>query len=82
MLIGGEVTHWYGTEKVRVNQKVYLLSKYRRRSAINPNLYFRVSLLRLLEGEKSFTLTMSYEEENEYFLKPIIEYVIDSVKTP
>ena len=82
MLGGGEVTHWYGTEKARVNQKVYLLSKYRRRSAINPNSYFRVSLLRLLEGEKSFTLTMSYEEKNEYFLKPIIEYVKDSVKTP
>ena len=44
MLGGGQVTHRYGTEKIKINRKVYLLSKYRRRSSINPNFHLRVSL--------------------------------------
>mgnify|MGYP001345495821 CR=1 FL=1 len=79
-LSGSTLTNWYGTEIMKIGDKVYLLSKYRRRSGINKNNFFRVSLLRLLDGKKSFTLTLSYEETEEYFLKPIIVYIIKSVK--
>jgi len=81
-LSGGRVTHWFGTEKVRVNQKFYLLSKYRRRSITNPNQFFRVSLLRLWDGKQSFTLTLSYAERHEFLLKPIIAKIGNSVSLP
>ena len=77
---GSTVTNWYGTEIIKIENKVYLLSRYRRRSGINANNFFRVSLLRLLDGKKSFTLTLSYEEKEEYLLKPILRYIISSVK--
>ena len=79
-LAGGTVTNWYGTEKIKIRNKVYLLSKYRRSSAINKNSFFKVSLLRLLDGRNSFTLTLSYEEKEEYLLKPIIVYIMKSVR--
>ena len=79
-LAGGTITNWYGTEKIKIRNKVYLLSKYRRRSAINTNSFFKVSLLRLLDGRNSFTLTLSYEEKEEYLLKPIIVYIMKSVR--
>ena len=37
---GGEVVEWYGTEKVMIKQKVYLLTKYKRRSVLDRNKYF------------------------------------------
>ena len=37
-LAGGQLIEWYGTEKVNVNRKIYLLSEYKRQSAFNPNL--------------------------------------------
>ena len=54
-LSGGKVVEWYGTEKVQIKQKVYLLTKYKRRSALDRNKYFKVSLLRLLDRNSSFT---------------------------
>lgn len=79
-LAGGQLIEWYGTEKVNVNRKIYLLSEYKRQSAFNPNLYFNVSLLRLLDGQNSFTLTLSYEEKVKYFLKPIIDKIRNSIQ--
>lgn len=79
-LSGGTVTNWYGTEIIKIGNKTYLLSKYRRRSVINTNNVFRVSLLRLLDSKKSFTLTLSYEEKEEYLLEPILGHIIKSVK--
>ena len=76
---GARVTTWYGTEKIRVRNKIFLLSKYRRTSAIQTNTYFRVSLMRLLHGKHSFTLTLSYNETEEYLLRPIIEYMMKTV---
>lgn len=80
-LSGGKVVEWYGTEKVQIKQKVYLLTKYKRRSALDRNKYFKVSLLRLLDRNSSFTLTTSYDESNELLLKPITNVIINSIET-
>ena len=80
-LSGGEVVEWYGTEKVMIKQKVYLLTKYKRRSALDRNKYFKASLLRLLDRNLSFTLTTSYDESNEFLLKPITNVIINSIET-
>ena len=79
-LTGSTMTNWYGTEIIKIGNKIYLLSKYRRKSGINTNNFFRVSLLRLIDGKNSFTLTLSYEEKEEYLLKPILGHIIKSVK--
>ena len=80
-LSGGKVVEWYGTEKVKIKQKVYLLTKYKRRSGLDRNKYFKVSLLRLLDRNSSFTLTTSYDESNEFLLKPITNVIINSIET-
>ena len=80
-LAGGQLIEWYGTEKVQIKQKVYLLTKYKRRSALDRNKYFKVSLLRLLDRNSSFTLTTSYDESNEFLLKPITNVIINSIET-
>jgi len=79
-LAGGRLIEWYGTEKVNINRKIFLLSKYKRQSAFNPNLYFNVSLIRFLDGQNSFTLTLSYEEKVKYILKPIIDKIRNSIQ--
>ena len=80
-LSGGKVVEWYGTKKVQIKQKIYLLTKYKRRSALDRNKYFKVSLLRLLDRNSSFTLTTSYDESNEFLLKPITNVIINSIET-
>jgi hypothetical protein len=40
-----------------------------------------VSLLRLLDRNSSFTLTTSYDESNEFLLKPITNVIINSIET-
>ena len=81
MDVSQNVVEWYGTEKVQIKQKVYLLTKYKRRSALDRNKYFKVSLLRLLDRNSSFTLTTSYDESNEFLLKPITNVIINSIET-
>jgi hypothetical protein len=80
-LSGGKVVEWYGTEKVKIKQKVYFLTKYKRRSVLDRNKYFKASLLRLLDRNSSFTLTTSYDESNEFLLKPITNVIINSIET-
>jgi len=80
--LGIEVTNWYGTKIVRINGKFFLSTQYRRTSAIDPLKYFRVNLVRLLDGKHSYTLTVSYEEGSGYLLKPIIEKIRHSIKSP
>lgn len=75
------LTNWYGTERIVIGNKIYLISKYRRTSRANPTSFFRVSLLRLLDGKKSFTVTHSYQEKQEFLLRPIVDHIIKSVKT-
>ena len=79
---GAEVTNWYGTKRISINRKLFLSTRYRRTSVGDPLKFFRVNLLRLLDGQHSYTLTVSYEEGSEHLLKPIIEKIRHSITSP
>lgn len=76
-LSGNRLLAWQGTSKNSINGLIVFLSTYRRSS---PNGTFQVRLVRVLDAGRSFTLTVSYREDHAYFLQPISDYVIRSLK--
>ena len=72
-----QILAWLGTSRQTINGTIALVSQYRRSS---PNGSFRVTLIRVLDASRSFTLTVSYREDQAYFLQPICEYVVQSLK--
>jgi hypothetical protein len=73
-----KVTSWAGTEKTSINGITVFLTEYRRQ-AIKGSGEFRVRLVRVLAGNKSFTLTVSYHEAASFLLKPITDRIINSL---
>ena len=59
-----KLVEWKGTDLSTVNDKLFLISNYRRTSAVNKETIFSVYLFRFLDNEKSFTMTLSHNELN------------------
>ena len=76
-LSGNRLLAWFGTSKRTVNGLVTFVSEYRRSS---PNGSFQVRLVRVLDAGRSFTLTVSYREDQAYFLAPISDYITRSLR--
>jgi hypothetical protein len=74
---GNRLLAWQGTSKQEINNSVALVSDYRRSSE---NGAFRVRLIRVLDAGQSFTLTISYREDQANFLQPISDRVIKSLR--
>lgn len=77
-VFGMTVTSWSGTQKTIINGITVFLSEYRRTSQKGGG-EFRVRLVRVLSGNKSFTLTVSYYEDASFLLKPITDKIINSL---
>lgn len=75
---GMTVTSWTGTQKTTINGITVFLTEYRRKS-LKGNGEFRVRLVRVLAADKSFTLTVSYNEAASFLLKPITNRIINSL---
>ena len=76
---GMSVLSWTGTKKRTINGITVFVTEYRRKS-IKGIEAFRVRLIRVLAGDRSFTLTVSYAEEESASLKPITDRIISSLK--
>ena len=76
--IGITVTNWTGTEKRIINGITVFITEYHRKSLIGSAI-FRVRLVRVLAGSRSFTLTVSYSEGQSLFLKNITDRIISSL---
>ena len=76
---GMSVLSWTGTKKRTINGITVFVTEYRRKS-IKGIEAFRVRLIRVLAGDRSFTLTVSYAEEESASLKPITDRIINSLK--
>ncbi len=76
---GMSVLSWTGTKKSTINGITVFVTEYRRKS-IKGIEAFRVRLIRVLAGDRSFTLTVSYAEEESFFLKTITDRIISSLK--
>jgi hypothetical protein len=77
--IGGfSVLAWNGTIKQVINGITAFVTEYKR-SPLKGNGNFKVRLVRVFNGGKSFTLTISYREDQEYLLRPIGDRIISSL---
>lgn len=76
---GMRVLSWMGTKKQSINGGIAFVTEYRRAS-IRDGSPFRVRLVRFLNESRSFTVTVSYREDQEFFLRPICDRVIQSIR--
>jgi len=77
-IIGAKITSWEGTEKRTINGITALVTEYHRKSLRNSGV-FRVRLVRVFAADRSFTLTVSYQESQAFFLKNITDRIISSL---
>jgi hypothetical protein len=68
---------WGGTTRINLNEYCSLLTEYERPS---PNGAFRVRLLRVLDGTKSFTITVSYRTNAGGIVKTAVDDIIQSLR--
>ena len=78
--INGKILSWNGSKKKRIKDTVALVTDYRRSSGL-PKSNVRVRLVRVLNGNKSFTLTVSYvdNKKSSFMLKEITNRIIESL---
>lgn len=76
---GIRLLSWMGTSKQTINGTVAFVTEYRRAS-IREGAPFRVRLVRVLSASRSFTVTISYREDQEFFLRPICDRIIQSIR--
>lgn len=75
---GGQLVAWLGTTRKTINESTYFVSENRQ---ISPRgVGIRGYLVRSLNAGKSFTIIMSYREDREYFLRPICDRIISSIR--
>lgn len=77
---GGTILYWGGTRKQDSAGRLALLTEYRRSANPGEQGSFNVRLIRILDGPRSFTLTVSYNETYAPIFKPICDRIISSLK--
>lgn len=75
---GGKMVEWLGTATKSINGSVYFISENRQLTPRGD--IFRGILVRYLNAGKSFTIIISYRENEEYFLRPICDRIIGSIR--
>lgn len=75
---GGKLVAWLGTVPKSINGSVYFISESRQLTPRGDR--FRGILVRYLNAGKSFTIIISYREDEEYFLMPICNRIINSIR--
>ena len=79
LAIGVSILSWEGTKRTTINGITALVTEYHRKSLVGPEA-FRVRLIRVIAGKRSFTLTVSYNEKDSFFLETITDRIISSLK--
>ena len=78
--LGYRIFNWMGTKRQNINGIVAFVTEYRRSSMVSGGSPFRVRLVRVFSSDRSLTITISYQEDQEYFLRPICDRVIHSIR--
>lgn len=76
---GFSVLVWKGTIKQVLSGVTAFVTEYKR-SPLNNNGNFVVRLVRVFNKEKSFTMTLSYRENQEFLMRPICDRIMSSLK--
>ena len=76
----GKLLSWNGTKKENINGVIALITEYRRYLSTTKDSG-RVRLVRVLNDNKSFTLTISYDDrrQNSFMLEGITNRIIESL---
>lgn len=75
---GGKLIAWQGTSRKIINGTSYFVSRNR---TISPRgEKFHGVLVRYLNAGKSFTIIMSYRDDQAFYLEPVCEKIIHSIK--
>jgi hypothetical protein len=77
---GDTILHWGGTRKQDVAGRIALVTDYRRPPFSREQGSFNIRLIRILDGSKSFTLTVSYNELYTALFKSICDRIVSSLK--
>jgi hypothetical protein len=77
---GGTILHWGGTRKQIFGSRTALVTEYRRSPISGEQGPFHVRLIRIVDGSKSFTLTVSYNELYKVVFKPTCDRIVSSLK--
>jgi len=77
---GGDILSWAGTQKRDFTGHLALVTEYRRPPNVGEQGAFNVRLIRVFDGPRSFTLTVSYNESYAEYFKPICDRIISSLK--
>lgn len=75
---GNSLIEWRGTRKATINGLTAFVTEYRRTSP--QKVPFRAQLVRVLNGSKSFEVTLSYREGQDSMMVPIVDKVIGSIR--
>ncbi len=67
-------------ERIEINGTAALVYGYERTGVSNRDDRFVVRMVRVLDGPRSFTLTISYARSREFLLEPLTDYVIRSIQ--
>lgn len=77
--LGMPVVAWMGTKKKLINGITVFVTEYSRKS-LKVSGNFRVRLIRVFAGSRSFTLTVSYLESKSFMMRTITDRIISSLK--
>ncbi|HSN19640.1 MAG TPA: hypothetical protein VLS49_03130 [Usitatibacter sp.] len=77
--LGIALLEWKGTVKRDVNGTAAFLTEYRRSPYLD-NGNFVVRILRVLDGPRSFSVTVSYREQDGAGLGPVCERILSSLR--
>lgn len=76
---GLSVLVWNGSSKQIINGVTTFVTEYKR-SPTNNNGNFIVRLVNVFNNNKTFGLTVSYREDQEYLLRPICDRIISTLR--
>ncbi len=81
-LTGFSILNWYGVTKTPINGLQSLVVQYRRSAMTQARdrLPHRVKLIRVIDASRSFTLTVSYREDQAPLLGPICDAISNSLR--
>jgi len=72
------ILSWNGTSRQVINGITAFITEYKR-SPIKNNGNFKVRHIIVFNDRKSFTLTISYREDQEYLFRPICNHIISHI---
>lgn len=78
-LSGDTILSWGGTRKQEIGNHSALITSYRRPPFPGQQGSATVQLLRVFDGAKTFSVTVSYNEMSAVFYKPICERIMSTI---